>query len=62
MGATGRNERLEVLVYDARSLFGYTRILDRSRDPEARSIAMQELTGLLGITDKPDREAYVTLG
>ncbi|KAL8729338.1 MAG: hypothetical protein Q9166_004835 [cf. Caloplaca sp. 2 TL-2023] len=51
----GRNRKLEVLVYDARSIFGYTRILDHSPDPEARSIAMQELMELLDVTPRPDR-------
>ncbi|KAI4116514.1 MAG: hypothetical protein LQ338_007703 [Usnochroma carphineum] len=55
----GRDERLEVVVYDARSIYGYTRILDGSHDPEARSIAMQELLQLLDITPRPDREKYL---
>ena len=52
-GSTGVGQKMEIVVYSTRSLYGLNVIIRRSTDPVARSIAMQELLDLIGLTVGP---------
>ena len=49
MAAAGVHQNIEVLLYGADSVYSKIQVLRFSQDPEAKSIAEQELLELIGV-------------
>ena len=56
---TGHAQKLEILMYADRSLYALQRIIRYSADPVARSVALQELLDLIGVTHTGPTQAQI---
>ena len=49
----GRNKKIDIVLYDERSVYGLNRVIRESTDPVAQSIAISELLDLLHLQNNP---------